>query len=81
MTVPDIIGLIGGAIFIGAFAYANAVAALNKRLFNLLNLIGGILLLISLYYRFNLAATVLEVAWVTIAFVGLVNTYRKPKQP
>ncbi len=77
MTLPDIIGLIGSAIFIGAFAYANAAAELNKRLFNALNLIGGILLLFSLYHRFNLAATVLEVAWVAIAFVGLVNTYRK----
>jgi hypothetical protein len=78
MTLPDTIGLIGSAIFIIAFAYANAASALNKRLFNALNLIGGLLLLYSLYYHFNLAATVLEVAWVAIAFVGLVNTYRKP---
>ena len=76
MTLPDFIGLIGSALFIIAFAYANAAKSLNKRLFNALNLVGGILLLISLYYHFNLAATVLEVAWVCIAFVGLVNTYR-----
>jgi hypothetical protein len=78
MTLPDIIGLIGSALFIVAFTYANATKTLNKRLFNALNLIGGILLLISLYYHFNLAATVLEIAWVAIAFVGLVNTYRRP---
>lgn len=78
MTLPDVIGLIGSAIFIAAFAYANVAEVLNKRLFNALNLVGAILLLTSLYYHFNLAATVLEVAWGLIALAGLINTYRKP---
>jgi hypothetical protein len=78
VTFPDVIGLTGSAIFIAAFAYANVAEILNKRLFNALNLIGAILLLTSLYYHFNLAATVLEVAWGLIALVGLINTYRKP---
>ena len=81
MTIPDMIGLCGSAIFIGAFSYANAAKILNKRLFNALNLLGGVLLLISLYYRFNLAATALEAAWIGIAFVGLINTYRRPREP
>ena len=80
----DIIGLIGSALFIGAFAYANVAKQLNKVIFNLANLAGAILLLISLSVTFNLAAFVLEAAWGTIAAVGLVLAIRakmREKQP
>jgi hypothetical protein len=46
-------------------------------LFNALNLIGAVLLLISLSVNFNLAAVVLEVAWGIIALVGLIRALRK----
>jgi hypothetical protein len=72
----DVIGLIGSALFIGAFAYANLTKHLNKLGFNLANLIGSILLLISLAVNFNLAAFVLETAWGLIAAAGLVMALR-----
>ena len=71
-TLADVIGLTGSALFIAAFAYANVSKHLNKVVFNLANLVGAILLLISLSVNFNLAAFVLEVAWGAIATVGLV---------
>jgi hypothetical protein len=73
----DIIGICGSVLFIGAFIYANMAQALNKLLFNALNLIGAVLLLISLSVNFNLAAVVLEVAWGIIALVGLIRALRK----
>jgi hypothetical protein len=73
----DIIGLCGSVLFIGAFLYANMAQVLNKLLFNALNLVGAVLLLISLSVNFNLAAVVLEVAWGIIAFVGLIRALRK----
>ena len=76
----DIIGLIGSALFIGAFAYANVSKQLNKVWFNLANLLGAIFLLISLTVTFNLAAFVLEAAWGAIAVVGLVMAIRRRKQ-
>jgi hypothetical protein len=74
--LADIIGLTGSALFIGAFAYANIAKQLNKVWFNLANLAGAILLLISLSVTFNLAAFVLETAWGVIALVGLVLALR-----
>ena len=74
--LADIIGLVGSALFIGAFAYANWAKSLNKVWFNLANLAGAILLLISLSVTFNLAAFVLEAAWGAIALVGLVLAIR-----
>jgi hypothetical protein len=73
----DIIGICGSALFIGAFIYANMAQTLNKLLFNALNLVGAILLLISLSVNFNLAAVVLEVAWGIIALIGLIRALRK----
>lgn len=72
----DVVGICGSVIFIGAFVYANVSASMNKILFNALNLIGAILLLISLSVNFNLAATVLEIAWGCIALVGLIGALR-----
>jgi hypothetical protein len=74
--LADIIGLLGSALFIAAFAYANVSKQLNKVVFNLANLVGAILLLISLSVTFNLAAFVLEAAWGTIAAIGLVMAVR-----
>lgn len=68
-----IVGLIGSALFVGGFAYANAAKQLDKVLFNLINLLGAILLLVSLSVHFNLAAVVLEVCWGLIALVGLIK--------
>ena len=72
----DLIGLTGSALFIAAFAYANVAKQLNKVVFNLANLVGAILLLISLSVTFNLAAFVLEAAWGAIAAVGVVLAVR-----
>jgi hypothetical protein len=72
----DTIGLVGSALFVAAFLYANAAKDMDKLLFNALNLIGAVLLLYSLSIHFNLASTVMEVAWAGIAFVGLVQAIR-----
>ena len=81
-TLADVIGLAGSALFIGAFAYANVATKLDKVVFNLANLVGAILLLISLSVTFNLAAFVLEAVWGAIAAVGLALAIRtKLREP
>ena len=83
MTIDliDAVGLAGSALFVTAFLYANRAAVLDKRWFNALNLVGALLLLWSLWHRFNLAAFVLEVVWGVIALVGLIAALRKPTRP
>jgi predicted membrane protein len=77
----DIIGIIGSILFISAFAYANAAKELNKLWFNIANLAGAILLLISLSVHFNLAAFLLEIAWAGIAIAGIIGALRKKSEP
>ena len=64
----DWVGLLGSAMFIIGFAYANVSQAMDKVAFNTLNIVGAVLLLISLSQHFNLAAVVLEAVWALIAF-------------
>lgn len=73
----DVIGLIGSALFIAGFAYANIARSIDLLLFNLVNLAGAVLLLISLSVHFNLAAFVLEVAWAMIALFGAIKALRR----
>ncbi|GAC1413770.1 MAG: hypothetical protein NVSMB69_16060 [Novosphingobium sp.] len=77
----DVIGLIGSALFLAAFAYANFSPTFDKLWFNAVNLRGSALLLTSLAVHFNLAATVLETCWGLIAAAGLIGAIRKRRQP
>ncbi|MBL8657544.1 MAG: hypothetical protein JNJ92_09335 [Altererythrobacter sp.] len=81
LDVYDAVGLAGSTLFVIAFLYANRATVLDKRLFNALNLVGAMLLLWSLWHRFNLAAFVLEIVWAAIALVGLIAALRKPAAP
>ncbi|MCW1402269.1 hypothetical protein OKA06_07995 [Novosphingobium sp. MW5] len=75
----NVVGLIGSALFLVAFAYANASPQMDKVWFNAANLVGAALLLASLSVHFNLAAFVLEACWAVIALMGLVKALRDRK--
>ena len=83
-AIADVIGLIGSVVFIAAFVYANMAENFNKLWFNAANLLGAVLLMISLWVNFNLAAFVLEIAWALIALAGLIAAVRlrmRDRQP
>lgn len=75
--LPNVIGLIGSALMVIAYAYSNMAKILNFTRFNLLNLIGSLLLLYSLTVHFNMASFALEVVWALIALIGLAKALRK----
>lgn len=79
LDLPNIIGLIGSALMVVAYAYSNIAKTLNFTLFNLLNLVGSLLLIGSLTVHFNLASMALEIVWAIIALAGLVIAIRKGK--
>lgn len=73
--VADTVGLIGSAIMVAAYAYSNIAKAMDFVLFNLLNLVGAVLLIASLTVHFNLASMSLEIVWAGIALVGLAKAW------
>ena len=75
--LANIVGLIGSALMVVAYAYSNIAKQINFRWFNLLNLVGSLLLLASLTVHFNLASMALEIVWALIALFGLVQAFRR----
>lgn len=77
--LANIVGLIGSALMVIAYAYSNMARTLNFTCFNLLNLIGSLLLIYSLTVHLNVASMMLEVVWAIIALIGLAKALRKGK--
>ena len=68
----DIIGLTGTALVVLAYFLLQLERLDPKGLsYNLINLAGAGLLLISLTYTFNLASFVIEIFWITASLLGL----------
>lgn len=75
----NVVGLLGSALMVAAYAYSNIARQLNFLVFNLLNLVGSLLLIWSLTVHFNLASMALEIIWAVIALLGLGNALRTKK--
>ncbi|WP_030540466.1 hypothetical protein [Sphingobium sp. DC-2] len=77
--LANIIGLTGSGLMVAAYAYSNMARTLNFVLFNLLNLVGALLLIGSLTVHFNIASMALEIVWALIALVSLGKALMKGK--
>src|SRR5476651_2359449 len=78
--VPDLIGCVGASIVLIAYALLQT-KHISADSFNylILNVVGAILILISLLYAWNLAAVVMEFTWMIISLVGLFK-FKKTQQ-
>jgi len=79
-TWSDFVGNIGVILIIVAF-YLNVSEKIRStdRSYNLLNLIGSILLLTSLIYKPNLSNIIIEIIWGGISLIGLYKYYSQKK--
>ena len=74
----NIIGMLGTTAVVGAYFLLQIDKIDAKGLaFNLVNLIGAILLLISLLVHFNLASFVIELFWIIASVVGLYQYFKR----
>jgi hypothetical protein len=77
-TAPDFIGLIGVAMILFTYA-ALTFEKMDPKgwAYSTGNGVGALLILISLYYSFNLASFVIEIAWLAISAFGLWKAWRR----
>ena len=74
MTLPDLVGVVGVLCILTAYAGATSGKLDARRApALLLNLSGALLILVSLYFDFNLSAVLMEGAWALVAVYGLVQ--------
>lgn len=77
----DTVGLIGVACFLGAYflLQAERLAAADL-LYLALNLLGALLIMVSLTHKWNPSAFLLEAAWAAITLYGMFKTLRRRAQ-
>lgn len=77
MTVPDAIGLLGVALYVGAYAgLQTGKLGLADAKYTILNAVGGLAVIFSLVWSFNLAAFVTQVLWLVFTLVGYLRSRR-----
>ncbi len=74
----NVAGFLGSACVIAMY-FANVTGRINSQglIYPIVNLLGAILLIISLYRFFNLGSFIIEIFWAVISFVGLWKYYRR----
>jgi len=82
VSLPDLLGL-AGSIMIALTYFANLQGAIKTEgwLYALLNLVGASLILVSLYWAWNLPAAVMEGFWALISAYGLIRVLMNYPRP
>lgn len=80
MGLPDIVGLIGVGLMLAAYALGQlGRLRIDRAPALLMNLAGAALVMVSLLFKFNLSAFLMEATWALVALAGLVRlALRKP---
>ncbi len=75
--ITDIIGMTGTGLVVLAY-YLLQLEKVDSRslVYNLMNLVGAVFLLISLCFTFNLASFVIELFWIGASLIGLWKLYK-----
>ena len=74
----DWVGSLGVLIIVAAYLWLQIgrIAGQNV-VFSGANLLGSILILVSLYFNFNFSAVLIEIFWIVISLFGLVMGLRR----
>ena len=81
MDIYQWLGFVGMIFVVIAYLFLQTNKYTIKSLqYQLLNLIGAILLLISLFVHFNLGSFIIEVFWILITLYGIFMNIKKKKK-
>jgi hypothetical protein len=76
----DAVGLIGVFIILASYLGLQAgKLAPDKLPYQFANIIGSVLVLVSLYFKPNVSSITIQIAWILISFYGIWRAYQKPK--
>lgn len=76
-----LLGFVGMLMIVIAY-FNNQIGKMSAQSlrYSVLNLVGSILLLISLLKHFNLGSFMIEIFWVGISIMGVIKYYKKTKE-
>ena len=77
-NVPDLLGIVGSILICSAYFAVSTGRMRGETLsFQMLNAAGAVLLLISLYFRPNPGAILIEAVWLVIALGAIARILRR----
>ncbi|HNZ02995.1 MAG TPA: hypothetical protein PKK50_02515 [Myxococcota bacterium] len=79
MTIlPSIIGMIGAAMILTAYLLLQIGKMTTEGLwYTIVNLVGSLMILFSLFFDFNLPALFIEVVWITVSVIALARHFAR----
>lgn len=70
--IADIIGIIGVILILLSYSLLQlGKLNVNSLSYSMVNLLGALLILISLFYNWNLASVIIEIFWILISLYGI----------
>ena len=80
-TIYDILGTFGVGIIVLTYILLQAERLRSEHvLYSILNAIGALLILISLYYSFNFPSFIVEFFWLLISLFGVGKYLRRRRE-
>lgn len=80
MDVYDVIGTIGVSLILLAYFLVQTERITSQNLYYpLLNLLGALLLLVSLMVHWNTASVIIELFWIVISLYGIWSILKQRK--
>ncbi len=78
----DCVGTIGVVMILIAYFLAQTERLSGQSLsYSTVNLVGSIMITVSLVYDFNLSSFIIEMAWISISVYGIVRARRRAALP
>jgi hypothetical protein len=76
--LPDLVGMVGVLLLLLAY-FLLQTGRLSREIlsYSLLNALGSFLILVSLYFDFNLPSAVIELFWLLISIYGVLRCVRE----
>lgn len=79
--IPSIIGMVGAGMILLAYLLLQMGKMTTSGLwYTVVNLVGSLMILFSLFFDFNLPALFIEVVWITVSVVALVRLFIKRRR-
>ncbi len=76
----DIVGIVGVTlILIAYFLLQFEKMNSNSVSYSMLNLVGAAMILYSLFYHWNLASVIIEIAWIIISIAGIFRSLKRQR--
>jgi uncharacterized membrane protein len=82
VSLSDVVGLVGVLAYLQAYALAQLqILTITDPRYACLNIVGGILVMYSLYWNFNLSSFVAQAFWMIFTVLGMLKARRGRLRP